>query len=70
MAAAYLDTYHLPHCMMAYWAFKHLFGHVGVPNALYICDVGTGTGAARVGLALALLESKEHREKSPSYHPL
>ena len=61
VAAAYLDTYHLPHCMMAYWAFKHLLGHVGVPNALYVCDVGTGTGAARIGLALALSK----RKKSP-----
>lgn len=62
VAAAYLYTYHRSHCIMAYWAFQHLFGHVGgVPNTLYVCDVGAGTGAARVGLALALSE----REESP-----
>ena len=60
VAAAYLDTYHLSHCMMAYWSFMHVFGHVGsVPNALYVCDVAAGTGAARVGLALALSKRKK-----------
>ena len=60
VAAAYLLGYHLSHCMMTYWAFKHLFGHVGgIPNTLYVCDVGAGTGAARVGLALALLQLKD-----------
>ena len=62
VAAAYLDTYHLSHCMMAYWVLMHFLGHVGnMPNPLYVCDIGAGTGAARVGLALALLK----RKKSP-----
>ena len=66
VAAAYLVKYHLSHCSMAYWAFKHLLGHIGsIPNTLYVCDVGAGTGAARVGLTAALLKSKEHCEKSP-----
>ena len=60
VAAAYMVRYHLSHCMMAYWAFKHLLGHAGsIPSALYVCDVGAGTGAARVGLALALLQLKD-----------
>ena len=62
VAAAYVVSYHLSHCIMAYWAFGHLLDRVGVPNALYVCDVGAGTGAARVGLALALLQ----REECPS----
>ncbi len=61
VAAAYVVKYHLSHCMMAYWAFRILFKRVGVPNTLYVCDVGAGTGAARVGLALALSK----RKKSP-----
>ena len=65
VAAAYVVKYHLSHCMMAYWSFKNLLGHVGsIPNRLYVCDVGAGTGAARVGLALVLSERKE----SPSIH--
>ena len=59
VAAAYLVKYHLSHCIMAYWAFGLLFDRVGVSNALYVCDVGAGTGAARVGLALALSERSE-----------
>ena len=59
VAAAYMVKYHLSHCMMAYWAFKLLFDRVGVPDTLYVCDVGAGTGAARVGLALALSKPKE-----------
>ena len=59
VAAVYLLGYHLSHCMMAYWAFKHLFGRVDVPNTLYVCDVGAGTGAARIGLSLALSRCKE-----------
>ena len=51
--------YHLSHCMMAYWAFKLLFDRVGVPDTLHVCDVGAGTGAARVGLALALSQRRE-----------
>ena len=54
LAAAYLVKYHLNHCVLASWAFKSIFERVGVPNTLYICDVGAGTGAGRVGLALAL----------------
>ena len=60
VAAAYVVKYHLSHCMMAYWSFGLLLDRVGVPNALYVCDVGAGTGAARVGLALALSQRKEH----------
>ena len=58
VAASYLVGYHLRHCMMAYWAFRLLFNRVGFPNSLYVCDIGTGTGAARVGLALALSRRK------------
>ena len=58
-AAAYLVKYHLRHCILAYWAFKEFFDQEGVPDALYVCDVGAGTGSARVGLALALLESRK-----------
>ena len=54
VAAAYIVNYHLSHCMMAYWAFKGIFDRVDVPNTLYVYDVGAGTGAGRVGLALAL----------------
>ena len=54
LAAAYLVKYHLSHCVLASWAFKSIFEQVGVPNTLYVCDVGAGTGAGRVGLALAL----------------
>ena len=54
LAAAYLVIYHLKHCILASWAFKSIFERVGVPNTLYVCDVGAGTGAGRVGLALAL----------------
>ena len=58
-AAAYLFSYHLSHCIMALWAFRAFFDRVGVPNVLYVCDVGAGTGAARVGLAAALLQRRE-----------
>ena len=54
LAASYLVTYHLKHCILASWAFKSIFDQVGVPNTLYVCDVGAGTGAGRVGLTLAL----------------
>lgn len=54
VAAAYLVTYHLKHCILASWAFKSVFDQVGVPHTLYVYDVGAGTGAGRVGLALAL----------------
>ena len=56
MAAAYMVSYHLEHCLLAYWAFKNLFDKVGIPHTLYVCDVGAGTGAGRVGLLLALNE--------------
>ena len=59
VAAAYMVKYHLSHCMMAYWAFKLLFDRIGVPRTLYVCDVGAGTGATRIGLALALSQRKE-----------
>ena len=54
VAAAYIINYHLSHCMMAFWVFKGIFDRVDVPNTLYVYDVGSGTGAGRVGLALAL----------------
>ena len=66
VTAAYLIDYHPQHCMMAYWAFSLLFNRVSVSHALYICDVGAGTGAARVGLALALLGCKKERKELPS----
>ena len=66
VAAAYMVKYHLSHCIMAYWAFGKLFDCIGcVPNALYVCDVGAGTGAARIGLASAL---SERRKSSPTIH--
>ena len=59
VAAAYIVKYHLSHCMMAFWAFKGIFDRVDVPNTLYVYDVGAGTGAGRVGLALALSKYDE-----------
>ena len=56
VVAAYMVRYHLGHCVLAYWAFKNLFGNIGFPDTLYVCDVGAGTGAGRVGLWLALNE--------------
>ena len=56
VVAAYMVRYHLGHCVLAYWAFKNLFGKIGYPDTLYVCDVGAGTGAGRVGLLLALNE--------------
>ncbi len=66
VTAAYLVDYHPRHCMMAYWAFSLLFNRFSVHNDLYVCDVGAGTGAACVGLALALLGCKKERKKLPS----
>ena len=54
VAAAYMVSYHLSHCMMAYWSFSQLFRRVGIPNELYVCDIGAGTGAGVVGMQLAL----------------
>ena len=54
VAAAYMAEYHLSHCALAYWSFQRLFEQFGIPGAIYVCDVGAGTGAGRVGLALAL----------------
>ncbi|MYC71258.1 MAG: hypothetical protein F4X17_11185 [Gemmatimonadetes bacterium] len=62
LAASYLVTYHLKHCILASWAFKRIFDQVGVPNTLYVCDVGAGTGAGRVGLALALSKYSKQPE--------
>ena len=61
---AYLSTYHLQHCRLAYWVFKYFFNQFDVPNALYVCDVGAGTQAGCVGLALVL---SEYREKPAIY---
>ena len=64
VAAAYMVSYHLQHCVLAYWSFKTLFKRAGIPDSLYVCDVGAGTGAGRVGLALAL----DEQHKSPMVH--
>ena len=56
---AYLSTYHPQHCRLAYWVFKYFFNQFDVPNALYVCDVGAGTQAGCIGLALALSRYKE-----------
>lgn len=56
IAAAYMVSYHLSHCALSYWCFKTLFARLDVPDTLYVCDVGAGTGAGRVGLSLALNE--------------
>ena len=60
--AAYMVSYHLEHCILAYWAFKKLFSNTGFPDTLYVCDVGAGTGAGRVGLLLALNEHQNDTE--------
>lgn len=59
-AAAYIVSYHLSHCILACWSFRNLFRRYGVPDAIYVCDVGAGTGAGMVGLALALSEHPNH----------
>ena len=56
-AAAYVVKYHLSHCILAYWAFKDLFSRYSVPRSLYVCDVGAGTSAGMIGLAIALSET-------------
>ncbi len=56
IAAAYMVSYHLEHCALSYWVFKNLFGSIDFPDTLYVCDVGAGTGAGRVGLLLVLSE--------------
>lgn len=65
VAAAYIVKYHLWHCMMAYWVFKSIFDRIDIPDTLYIYDVAAGTGAGRIGLALAL---SEHQERPNSYY--
>ena len=64
VAAAYIFHYHLSHCVMAQRIFNSIFDRTGVPKELYVCDVGSGTGAGRVGLALAL---SKYEEKSDVY---
>ena len=59
MVDAYLSNYHLQHCRLAYWVFKYFFDQFDVPNALYVCDVGAGTQAGCIGLALTLSRYKE-----------
>ena len=59
IAAAYIVKYHLSQCVLAYTVFKEFFSLVGFPDTLYVYDVGAGTGAGRVGLALALSECPE-----------
>ena len=54
MVDAYLSTYHLKHCWLSYWVFKYFFDQFDVPNALYVFDVGAGTQAGCIGLALTL----------------
>lgn len=56
---AYLDNYHIQHCMLASWVFDYFFEQLGVPKALYVCDVGAGTLAGCIGLASALSKYKE-----------
>lgn len=63
IAAQYLVDYHLGHCILAYWTFQSHFRN-RVPDPLYICDVGSGTGAVRVGLALALSELSKRPQVS------
>ena len=59
VVGAYLVHYHLSHCMLGYWSFKNLFDRIGVPDSIYVCDVGAGTGAGCIGLDLALSRYKE-----------
>ncbi len=59
VAAAYMLRYHLGHAIMTYHIFQEIFDQIGTPANLYIHDVGAGTGACRVGLALALTERRE-----------
>ena len=65
VAAAYIVKYHLWHCMMAYWVFKSIFDRIDIPDTLYVYDVAAGTGAGRVGLALAL---SEHQGQPNAYY--
>ncbi len=59
-AASYLVEHHLQHCVLAYWSFRVLFDVLEeFPNSLYVLDLGAGTGAGRIGLALALLAHQE-----------
>ena len=65
VAAAYIVKYHLWHCMMAYWVFKSIFDRIDIPDTIYVYDVAAGTGAGRVGLALAL---SEHQGQPDAYY--
>ena len=65
VAAAYIVKYHLWHCMMAYWVFKRIFDRIDIRYPLYVYDVAAGTGAGRVGLALAL---SEHQGQPNAYY--
>ena len=62
VAAAYMVHYHLDHCVLAYWAFRSLLAETGLPEWIYVLDIGAGTGAGRVGLALALMEREARPE--------
>ena len=59
VAAAYIVSYHLQHCILAYLSFRRLFNQAGVPELIYVFDVAAGTGAGRVGLAIALSELRQ-----------
>ncbi len=65
VAAAYIVKYHLSHCMMAYRVFKSIFNCIDIPDTIYVYDVAAGTGAGRVGLALAL---SEYQEQPDAYY--
>ena len=67
IAAAYIVKYHLSHCMMAYRVFKSIFDRIDIPDTLYVYDIAAGTGAGRVGLALAL--SKYQEQPNAYYTP-
>ena len=68
IAAAYLVRYHLSHCALAYWSFNRLFCCVDIPKVLYLCDVGAGTYASRVGLELALVKQIGDYRKFPEVY--
>ena len=61
----YIVKYHLSHCRMAYRVFKRIFDRRDIRYPLYVYDVAAGTGAGRVGLALAL---SEHQGQPNAYY--